>query len=294
MADDAWALPRNPQAAQGDIGIPMTVDGGAGAVGNGEEGWGNDGAGGRRTPPVRRSSRSRSPGRRNGDAGGPRGDGEYNPGNNLHVSGLSSRVDTRQLEEMFAKFGRVQKASVMLDPHTRESRGFGFVTMEGVEGAEAAMTALNGTELMGKTLVIQKARRGRGRTPTPGRYYGPPKRGDGERPYDPRPYDSRYDRRGPPPSRGGYEDRYDSRGGGGGGGGRYDDRDRGRSYNDRSSGGDRAAGGDRGGAADRGGGGGGGGRYEGRDSGRERYNGGGGSGGGSGSRHEARDGDRKY
>lgn len=123
-----------------------------------------------------------------------RGEGGHNPGNNLHVSGLSHRVDTRDLEQAFAKIGRVKKASVMYDPHTRESRGFGFVTMETAEEADAAITALNATELMGKVMNVEKARRGRARTPTPGRYYGPPKRYTYERPYDPRPYDSRYSR----------------------------------------------------------------------------------------------------
>ncbi|KAI0299833.1 hypothetical protein BC826DRAFT_714965 [Russula brevipes] len=104
----------------------------------------------------RRSSRSRSPGRGNGDDRGR--DGQQNPGNNLHVSGLSSRVDTRDLEAAFAKIGRVKKASVMYDPHTRESRGFGFVTMESLEEAEAAVTALNATELMGKAMTVEKVR----------------------------------------------------------------------------------------------------------------------------------------
>ena len=44
----------------------------------------------------------------------------------------------------------------MYDPHTRESRGFGFVTMESAEEAEAAITALNGTEVMGKHLTVEK------------------------------------------------------------------------------------------------------------------------------------------
>ncbi|KAI0297563.1 hypothetical protein B0F90DRAFT_1633957 [Multifurca ochricompacta] len=88
-------------------------------------------------------------------------DSGQNPGNNLHVSGLSSRVDTRDLESAFAKIGRVKKASVMYDPHTRESRGFGFVTMESVEEAEAAVTALNATELMGKTMTVEKVRLGK-------------------------------------------------------------------------------------------------------------------------------------
>lgn len=44
----------------------------------------------------------------------------------------------------------------MYDPHSRESRGFGFVTMESAEEAEAAITALNGTELNGKAIVVEK------------------------------------------------------------------------------------------------------------------------------------------
>jgi RNA recognition motif-containing protein len=46
----------------------------------------------------------------------------------------------------------------MFDPHTRESRGFGFVTMETVEGAEAAVASLNATELLGKTMSVEKVR----------------------------------------------------------------------------------------------------------------------------------------
>ncbi|PCH34346.1 RNA-binding domain-containing protein [Wolfiporia cocos MD-104 SS10] len=190
-----------PPASGGGISIPThdtTMANSAGMGGGEDPAWANGG----RSPrggaePPRRSSRSRSPGARGDDRGG-RNDGGNNPGNNLHVSGLSHRVDTRDLEAAFAKVGRVKKAQVMYDPHTRESRGFGFVTMESVEEADAAITALNATDFMGKTVTVERARRARARTPTPGRYYGPPKRHEFERPYDPRPYDSRYSR---------YEDR---------------------------------------------------------------------------------------
>lgn len=46
----------------------------------------------------------------------------------------------------------------MYDPHTRESRGFGFVTMESPEEADAAITALNGAELFGKAIAVEKVR----------------------------------------------------------------------------------------------------------------------------------------
>ncbi|BGP58117.1 hypothetical protein JCM8202v2_005774 [Rhodotorula sphaerocarpa] len=166
---------------------------------------------------------------------------ENNPGNNLHVSGLSLRVEERDLEAAFSKYGRIAKCQVMRDPHTKESRGFGFVMMETAEEAEAAIAGLSGTELMERTMNVDKARRGRARTPTPGAYHGPPKRdafgppgGGYDRPYDPRggyPPRGGYDRyddrdrygRGPPSygGRGGYDDR-DRYGGRGG----YDDRDR--------------------------------------------------------------------
>ncbi|KAF9237077.1 hypothetical protein BU15DRAFT_49265, partial [Melanogaster broomeanus] len=211
----AW---NSQDIAPSGISIPADANLNGGAAQGEEPSWN----GGGRSPgrdrdrggePPRRSSRSRSPGRddRGGGGGGGR-EGGLNPGNNLHVSGLSHKVDTRDLEQAFVKIGRVKKASVMYDPHTRESRGFGFVTMETAEEADAAITALNATDLMGKVMNVEKARRGRARTPTPGRYYGPPKRHDNERPYDPRPYDSRYsrdyDHR--PPRGGG---RYDDRGG---------------------------------------------------------------------------------
>jgi RNA recognition motif-containing protein len=65
----------------------------------------------------------------------------------------------------------------MLDPHTKESRGFGFVKMVTAEQADAAKEGLQGEVIEGRTLSIEKARRSRPRTPTPGKYFGPPKRG---------------------------------------------------------------------------------------------------------------------
>lgn len=121
----------------------------------------------------------------------------------MHVSGISIKADDRDLDELFSKYGTVIKSQLMRDPHTREIRGFGFVTMETSEQAEVAISSLNGSEFLGVTLSVEKARRARGRTPTPGQYRGPAKRDDIHRPYEPRggyyyrydPYDRRYDDR---------------------------------------------------------------------------------------------------
>jgi hypothetical protein len=67
----------------------------------------------------------------------------------------------------------------MRDPHSEDSRGFGFINFSNSDDADAAL-ALNGMSFMGKTLIVQKvilyltkARRSRARTPTPGQYRGP-------------------------------------------------------------------------------------------------------------------------
>ncbi|KUF73370.1 putative RNA-binding protein C25G10.01 [Phytophthora nicotianae] len=66
-----------------------------------------------------------------------------NPGNNLYVANLATRVGEQDLQEIFSKFGRVDKCEVIVDPVTKESRGFGFVTFEDVRDAEDAVKELN-------------------------------------------------------------------------------------------------------------------------------------------------------
>ena len=112
---------------------------------------------------------------------GPKGDddddGAVNPGSNLFVTGIHPRLTEEEITVLFEKHGRVEKCNIMRDPHTRESRGFGFVKMVAAEDADAAKDALQGEVYEGRTLSIEKARRARPRTPTPGKYFGPPKRG---------------------------------------------------------------------------------------------------------------------
>ncbi|KAG0368663.1 hypothetical protein BGZ54_001474 [Gamsiella multidivaricata] len=146
--------------------------------------------------------RSRSPARATNNADI---DESVNPGNNLFVNGLSNKTEQADLEDLFGKYGKVEKVQIMFDPHTRESRGFAFVTMVRPEDADAAMQVLNGFELHGRAMSVNMARRGRARTPTPGQYRGPPKRERGtgmpHYPYDRRGdrFDPRQDPRGPDP-----------------------------------------------------------------------------------------------
>lgn len=104
-------------------------------------------------------------------------EGAINPGSNLFVTGIHPRLTEADISRLFEKYGDVENCSIMLDPHTKESRGFGFVKMVTAEQADAAKEGLQGEVIDGLTLSIEKARRSRPRTPTPGKYFGPPKRG---------------------------------------------------------------------------------------------------------------------
>ncbi|PQP94330.1 serine/arginine-rich splicing factor SR45a-like isoform X3 [Prunus yedoensis var. nudiflora] len=95
-----------------------------------------------------------------------------NPGNNLYVTGLSPRITKRELEKHFASEGKVIDVHLVVDPWTRESRGFGFVTMENVDEADRCIKYLDRSVLEGRVITVERARRRRGRTPTPGRYLG--------------------------------------------------------------------------------------------------------------------------
>ncbi|KAJ7944102.1 Serine/arginine-rich splicing factor SR45a [Quillaja saponaria] len=95
-----------------------------------------------------------------------------NPGNTLYVTGLSSRVTERELEEHFTKEGKVASCFLVVEPRTRTSRGFAFVTMENVDYANRCIKYLNNSVLEGRTITVERSRRKRPRTPTPGNYLG--------------------------------------------------------------------------------------------------------------------------
>lgn len=79
-------------------------------------------------------------------------------GNKLYVGGLPYSVTEGRLEEIFAEYGSVQSARVISDKFTGQSRGFGFVEMNSGEEAQKAIDALNGSQLDGRTLVVNEAR----------------------------------------------------------------------------------------------------------------------------------------
>ena len=77
---------------------------------------------------------------------------------NLFVGNLTFNTTTADLETLFGQHGDVTKAQVINDRDTGRSRGFGFVEMESQEGANTAISALNGTDLVGRDLTVNLAK----------------------------------------------------------------------------------------------------------------------------------------
>ena len=65
-------------------------------------------------------------------------------------------MSDQDLENLFAQHGSVISAKIITDRMTNRSRGFGFVEMS--DGAEAAIEALNDTEVQGRKLVVNESR----------------------------------------------------------------------------------------------------------------------------------------
>jgi cold-inducible RNA-binding protein len=76
----------------------------------------------------------------------------------LFVGNLSFNVTENQLQDLFAAHGNVIEVDVVMDKFSGRPRGFGFVTMENKENAEAAIQALNGKEVDGRALTVNEAR----------------------------------------------------------------------------------------------------------------------------------------
>lgn len=76
----------------------------------------------------------------------------------IYVGNLSYQVSEDQLREVFAAHGQVESATIIKDKFSGQSKGFGFVEMSSKEEAEAAIGALNGTDLQGRRLNVNEAR----------------------------------------------------------------------------------------------------------------------------------------
>lgn len=92
--------------------------------------------------------------------------------NKLYVGGLPYSTTEDALEQLFSEHGNVESAKVITDRDTGRSRGFGFVEMESAGEAQKAISALNGTDLDGRTLTVNEAKPRENRSGGGGGGYG--------------------------------------------------------------------------------------------------------------------------
>lgn len=76
----------------------------------------------------------------------------------LYVGNLPHSTTENELQGLFASYGNVQSAQVIVDRDTGRSKGFGFVEMSADSEAQAAIDALNGQEFGGRPLTVNEAR----------------------------------------------------------------------------------------------------------------------------------------
>jgi len=77
---------------------------------------------------------------------------------NIFIGNLSFRLSEDELREVFEEYGQVGSAKIITDRQTGRSKGFGFVEMEDDAEANAAIEALNGSELQGRNINVNQAR----------------------------------------------------------------------------------------------------------------------------------------
>lgn len=82
-----------------------------------------------------------------------------NDATRLYVGNLPYAMRTPDLRQLFAAFGTVVDAVVMMEPGQRDrSKGFGFVSMSTPEEADAAVAEMNGKEVMDRVIVCNIAK----------------------------------------------------------------------------------------------------------------------------------------
>jgi RNA recognition motif-containing protein len=78
-------------------------------------------------------------------------------GNRLYVGNLSFNTDSASVRGAFEQYGAVSDVHLVTDRESGQPRGFGFVTMDTLEAAQAAIAGMNGQDLDGRALRVSEA-----------------------------------------------------------------------------------------------------------------------------------------
>ncbi|MDF1550974.1 MAG: RNA-binding protein [Bacteroidales bacterium] len=77
---------------------------------------------------------------------------------NIYVGNLHYDVTEDDLKSLFEEYGQVDSAKMIMDKYSGKSKGFGFIEMSNSDEGQAAIDALDGTELKGRNLKVNLAR----------------------------------------------------------------------------------------------------------------------------------------
>ena len=76
----------------------------------------------------------------------------------IYVGNLSYNMDDQSLGDVFAAFGAVESAKIVMDRDSGRSKGFGFVEMTSDSEAATAIEKLNGSEQLGRAMNVSEAK----------------------------------------------------------------------------------------------------------------------------------------
>lgn len=77
---------------------------------------------------------------------------------NIYVGNLPKTTTEEAVRELFSAHGEVSEVKLIKDQYSGELRGFGFIEMPSKSEAQKAIEEVNGTELEGRTLIVNEAR----------------------------------------------------------------------------------------------------------------------------------------
>ena len=77
---------------------------------------------------------------------------------NIYVGNLSYNTTEDELRQLFAEFGSVDSAKLIMDRDSGQSKGFGFIEMSDNSGGQQAIEGLNGRDINGRALTVNKAK----------------------------------------------------------------------------------------------------------------------------------------
>lgn len=76
---------------------------------------------------------------------------------NIFVGSLPFSIKETELKEFFEEYGEVASVKIITDKFSGRSKGFGFIEMPDDESAQKAINELNGAEVAGRKIVVNKA-----------------------------------------------------------------------------------------------------------------------------------------